>query len=303
MDFEPVFIIGDHRSGTTVLYQVLAGTGAFNIVTAYHVIRDADFVSNFTAGREEAARGELAAEFARLGLTDRGIDGVPVTPDLPEEYGFVIDKSPRPSLRPATLPALVDLCRRIRLTGGDKPVLLKNPWDVLGFAFVKRSFPRARLIFVHRHPISVMNSQLAATRSLLAARNEYAAMLSPWYRKLFEHPLELRVARAMNGWLGPRIVGRHVVKATRYYLDHIESVPRSDYVEVRYEDLCAEPEATLRRVLGFLGIEAPPGRGPADLVRPRQPAILREILDRYRHIRSAMASYCRRHDYDLEGIR
>jgi hypothetical protein len=303
VDFEPVFIIGDHRSGTTVLYQVLARTGAFNVVTAYHVLRNAEFVSDFAAGREDAARGELAAEFARLGLTDRGIDGVRVTPDLPEEYGFVIDPSPRPSLRPATLPALVDLCRRIRQTGGARPVLLKNPWDVLGFAFVKQSFPRARLIFVHRHPLGVMNSQFAATRSLLAGRNEYAAMLSPWYRGLYDRPFRLRVARAMNGWLGPRIVGRHVVKATRYYLEHIAAVPGGDYVEIRYEDLCAEPDATLRRVLSFLGIDPPPETTVADLVRPRQPAILGEILERYRRIRSAMAGYCRRLGYDLEGMR
>jgi hypothetical protein len=302
VDFDPVFIIGDHRSGTTVLYQALARTGAFTVVTAYHVIRDRDIVPNYMAGREDEARRELADELARRGLTDRIIDGTRVTPDLPEEYGFVIDKAPRPRLRPSTLPALLDLCARLRLTGGDRPVLLKNPWDVLNFEFVKQSLPRARLIFVHRHPLAVMSSQLAATRSLLAARNEYVAMLSPWYRRLFDQPLRLRLARAMSGRLGPRVVSRHVKKATRYYVDHIDAMPAADYVEVRYEDLCAAPAATIARVLEFLRLPTDAAARAAEVVHPRGAAVLPEVLERYRQVGKAMSAYRRRHKYEMEEV-
>jgi len=302
VDFDPVFIIGDHRSGTTVLYQALARTRAFNVVTAYHVIREPDIVPNYTAGREAEARRELADELASRGLTDRIIDGTMVTPDLPEEYGFIIDKSTRPRLRPSTLPALVDLCQRLRLTGGDKPVLLKNPWDVLDFAFVKQSLPRARLIFVHRHPLAVMSSQLAATRSLFSARNEYVAMLSPWYRELFDQPVRLRLARLTSGRLGPRIVSRHVRKATRYYLDHIDAMPAGDYVELRYEDLCAAPAATIARVLHFLGLPVDTAACAAGVVRPRRAAVLPEVLERYRQVQQETAAYCRRHGYEMEGV-
>jgi hypothetical protein len=302
VDFDPVFIIGDHRSGTTVLYQALARTRAFSVVTAYHVIRDRDIVPNYMARREDEARRELAEELARRGLTDRVIDGVMVTPDLPEEYGFVIDRTSRPRLRPSTLPALVDLCQRLRLTGGDRPVLLKNPWDVLDFGFVKQSMPRAKLIFVHRHPLAVMSSQLAATRSLFAARNEYVAMLSPWYRRLFDQPIRLGLARAASGRLGPRIVARHVMKATRYYLNHIDAVPTADYVELRYEDLCAAPAAAIAKVLNFLGRPDDTAAGAADLVRPRGAAALPEVVERYRKVRPAMAVYCRRHGYEMEGM-
>lgn len=34
----PVFILGLHRSGTTILYEMLASTGAFDVLTAWHVI-------------------------------------------------------------------------------------------------------------------------------------------------------------------------------------------------------------------------------------------------------------------------
>jgi hypothetical protein len=282
-----------------VLYKALAETRAFNVVTAYHVIRNRDMVANFSAGTEAEARGDLAAEFTRLGLTDRGIDGMPVTPDLPEEYGWLIDTAARPRLRPSTLPALINLCSRIRLTGGDRPVLLKNPWDVLNFVFVKASFPRATLIFMHRHPLSVMNSQLAATRALLAARNAYLALLSPWYDGLFNRPVALGIARALSGRPGARIVARHVRKAAQYYLDHVAAIPPADCIELRYEDLCAAPQATVDRLLAALNL--PAARGAfTDLIRPRRPAVLPEVLNRYRRVRPSLAAYCSRHGYDTE---
>jgi len=296
---DPVFIIGDHRSGTTLLYQALARTGAFNVVTAYHVIHDRDFVANFEAGREPQAKDELAREFARRGLTDRGIDGVAVTPDLPEEYGFVIDKSSRPRLRPSTAAALADLCRRIRYTGEDKPVLLKNPWDVLDFLYVKRAFPTARLVFVHRDPLMVMNSQVAAMRSIMGARNEYAAMLSPWYRELFDRPIGLRVMRLLSGRFGARMAARHIVLVARYYLSHIAALPPADYMEMKYEELCAAPQPTIDRILAFLRLPHAALPGADSLIRPRPSRVAPEVLAAYRRIWPRIEPFCRRHGYGL----
>jgi hypothetical protein len=35
ISFQPVFIMGDHRSGTTLLYQMLDAAQCFNVVRAY----------------------------------------------------------------------------------------------------------------------------------------------------------------------------------------------------------------------------------------------------------------------------
>lgn len=300
VSFDPIFIVGDHRSGTTVLYQLLSLTGAFNVVTAYHVIRYHEILANHVAGRTAQARQELADEFARLGLASRVIDGVQVTPELPEEYGFVIDRSSRPHLRPSTLPRLVELGRKLRVTGGDRPVLLKNPWDVLRFAYVKEALPRARFVFIHRHPLNVMSSQLEATRSLFRSRNEYVALLSPWYRRLFERPSALRLTRLMSTarlGIGARVVGRHVTRMARYYVENIRRLPERDYIETRYEDLCAEPDHTLRRLLSFLDVRDGGDLRARDVVRPRGAAVLPEIQARYRRIRSDLADYCAAQGY------
>ncbi|NJN19548.1 MAG: sulfotransferase, partial [Oscillochloris sp.] len=96
---ELVFIMGDHRSGTTLLYQLLAATGGFNVVTAYHVINFDQVLADHGAGRSAAARCELAARLGALGISDRKLDGVIVSPDLPEEYGFLLEDGPQPRLR------------------------------------------------------------------------------------------------------------------------------------------------------------------------------------------------------------
>jgi len=301
--FDPVFIIGDHRSGTTVLYSLLAATGVFNVVTAYHVIRYGEILSNHVEGRTDEATRALADRFASLGLDTRIIDGVGVSPGLPEEYGFAIDDSSRPRLRPRTLPAFVELCRKIRYTGEDRPVLLKNPWDVFGFAYIHAAFPRARFIFVHRHPAHVMSSQLSAMRSLYSERNEYVAMLSGWYRKLFDQPAALRFARVLGTarfGVGARIVGRHVTKVARYHGDHIAMLPSHAYVEIRYEDLCDCPDGTLQRILQFLGLQAANVINASGVVQPRRSKILPEVAARYRQIRQSLQPYLAAHGYDVE---
>jgi len=35
LDYRPVFIIGPHRSGTTLLYRVLTEIGSFNTTSTY----------------------------------------------------------------------------------------------------------------------------------------------------------------------------------------------------------------------------------------------------------------------------
>jgi hypothetical protein len=36
VDFCPIFIMADHRSGTTLLYQTLVATDCFNFIKSYH---------------------------------------------------------------------------------------------------------------------------------------------------------------------------------------------------------------------------------------------------------------------------
>ena len=304
LTFRPVFIIGDHRSGTTLLYQLLASTQRLNIVTAYHVIKYDEILNNHLNRRTPEAKRELEQAFAQAGLTNRLLDGVRVTPDLPEEYGFVISPSRRPQLTKATLPRFMELCRKVQFSSDQaKPLLLKNPWDVLQFAGIKQMFPESRFVFIHRHPVSVINSQLLAFRSMMASRNAYIAMLAPWYRELFQRPRQVSAERWLlsSFHLSEKIVARHVALVADYFLKNIDSVPKTDYLPIRYEDLCAEPDRIMGQVIEFLGVQPEPSVSFKSFIRPRASEPLPEARSAFERIRGPLSSYLTIHGYDVNG--
>ena len=303
VEFDPIFIMGDHRTGTTVLYEVLGATQCFNIVTANHIINFSEVLDQYVNGTAEKRKAQLAAQFKDKGLRDRGLDGVLATPDTPEEYGFILkNERYRPKLKPANLASLVELCKKVQLTSDpSRPVLLKNPWDSLNFMYVREAFPKSKFIFIHRNPIATISSQLRSTRSLTAAKNEYVAMIVDWYRELFERAIRLRISRFMfsrHFGLGLRLTTRHVNLATKYFLDNISSLPESSYVSVRYEDLCSEPRQTIGNILDRLDLKAEESVNYEGMIQMRSGQLLDEV-DRSRgSISKRMRSYFEYFGYD-----
>lgn len=304
LDYQPVFIMGDHRTGTTLLYQLLAATGRFAVVTAYHVIEYDRIVAHRLDGTEELVRRDLAERFASLGLANRGLDDVAVTPDTPEEYGFLLESDGigRAWLGPEARGKVDELCRKVRfLSGDDRPVLLKNPWDFWNFRRVKAAFPGAAFIFLHRNPIRVINSQLSALRSLYTSRNAYLDLLASWYGPLFERPVLLRMLRMLCASpLAFRVTFRHVRVADSYYLNNIAALPASDFIDLRYEDLCSDPSAAAAKVMAFLGMGSAPSLDLRPMVRNRDASLLPEVDRRAESIARALDPYFRRWGYTSE---
>ena len=301
LDFRPVFIVGDHRSGTTLLYQILAATGRFHVLNAYQVIHYDEIVTHFMEGRTQTARLDLEKRFAELGTSNRVFDGVRVSPDLPEEYGFVIEDTARPRLRPSNRDRLVELCQKLRLIGGsDKPVLLKNPWDVLSFVSLKESFPEAKLIFLQRHPLAVINSQLRAIRSMMEAPNDYLRLIARWYPRVWDSRIRRQFMRQVFSGRLPLwryIVPRHVARAGSYFLANFNCIPAADAICFRYEDICGNPTGSIEAILRFLQIEPEAAVDYAALIDKRPTNLLPEVV-RYRtQILRPMRPYLDRFHY------
>jgi Sulfotransferase family len=104
-----------------------------------------------------------------------------------------------------------------------KPVLVeKSPPNLMRGRFLQALFPGARLVMVQRHPVAVAYATQKWSRTSL--------------RSLLRH------------WLA----AHEAFEEDRPRLEHVHVV--------RFEDLVADPAATLRAVYGFLGLEpAPPG--------------------------------------------
>lgn len=309
VEFRPVFIMGLHRSGTTLLHRLLAETGCFNYVSAYDVIRYDQLLSDHFAGRSAEARAELLNEFRNKGLTTRIIDETPAVPEAPIEYGFAIMHvtNGRPRVTEKTLDVFRELARKMQVKGDpQKPLLLKNPWDQVYFLDLKRWFPAAKFVFIHRHPAATLNSQLRAMRSLFEAKNEFSAMITPWYRRMWERPLQRAAGQALNRapWrLWERLMDLQVVRMIRYYLRHFHELPAEDVISLRYEDLCREPDAHMKRITNFLGVVPRQGIAYGSKIAPRESKLSTEVLAKYRKMKPKIQPYMDEQGYsDPPGV-
>jgi hypothetical protein len=300
--------MGAHRSGTTWLHQLLAETGCFDYLSAYHVI-SYDLLGEQPRAREQApAYQELCETFKRLGLNRRLIDEVEISPDVPEEYGFVLSNAGT-GLRvtPRNLPILDELCRRLR-SSPERPMVLKNPWDFANFLYLKQAIPKARFIFIHRHPERVIDSGLRAARSVYERRNPYLALLSHDYVRLFSGApsqrlrlwlLRLLLSRRLEA--GVRIAASGVAKGNLYFVRNISRLPLGDYLSLRYEDLCERPVEIFGRVLEFLGVQPSRVALPRTGSSPRRTGFLPEVEWYKDTIARKTAAYMGLHGYRPGG--
>lgn len=285
------FILGNHRSGTTWLYQLLAQTDRFSVLTAFHVI---------TWGQEATSRQDLAALLAEQGITERKGDGVPVSPSLPEEYCYILNNCGHKSwLTPESLDLFADILAAL---DDGRPILLKNPWDYGHFPFLAASFPEARFVFIHRHPLRVIQSAVGVFREIWSAQDGYVGLLSHRYRRLWRNPL----TRVLFRWLGTgalsldvHAVTAGVHAANQHYLEHHQALSPQRAISLRYEDLCASPMEQVARIFAFLDLgQPPPLQTPP---RPRHRPLL-PVLARWQgRILARMAPYCAAMGYGEDG--
>jgi len=90
----PVILLGNHRSGTTLLRLLLAETGCFDYLTVYHILAYDTLPSQPAGFADSAAYWALAERFRRLGIHRRAADAVAPSPSAPEEYRFILDGTP-----------------------------------------------------------------------------------------------------------------------------------------------------------------------------------------------------------------
>ncbi len=251
---QPVFILGVHRSGTSILYKMLTATGCFNPVTAYHLIDYDHLLLHYHEKKEQTAKQELTDSLRKNGLIDRGIDRLSITPDFAEEYGFLLGaRTGQMRLTKKNIMLFIELCKKITyIEGNKKPILLKNPYDFPNFLFLTEMFPNARFVFIHRHPQKTISSTLQAIRTLLKEKNPYTARLSRIYDQWYSNPILLLPLRFIVHFFAEGcvvILTWNTKRSTRYYLRNIHHLQQNMYISITYEELCEHPRETLQNIL------------------------------------------------------
>lgn len=301
VSFRPVFILGMHRSGTSILYKMLESTGRFNSVTAYHIAYYNQLLHNHIEGREEAAKREFNALLRHKNHRDRGIDRLKMSADLPLEYAFLLGKNYLFNrLNERNFAAFEELCKKIQfIEGQDRRLLLKNPWDFSNFLFIKHRLPQATFIFIHRRPLHVINSSLRALRVLVNQRTVYSELFSPLAKEVVTNPALSALGKAL---LAPPVppglflVAEHRARDARYFLRNLRHLSPQDYVNVRYEDLCNAPERTMERIVNFLDMEEDPEQFTT-FIRPRGLPLSPDVERFQGYIQRRFREYRRRFGY------
>jgi len=310
-----VFIMGCHRSGTSMLYHLMAYTGAYDYISAYDIIKYPGLLRNRLEGCE--ADVKAAVDVAIQIENNRGVDNLPVGANYPEEYRFLLPPltpswflnvrkhveklSFAPHLTERTLSRFLEICRKKRfLDVGNRPLVLKNPNDFyFNFAATHRLFPQAKMIFIHRHPLHILTSYVAGFGSIVDTKNVYAELIDPRYQSLFRSPLRRKLfQKAFRGNELPRLVASVLVRSYRYYLENIRHVPADAYLTMRYEDLCLDAPGHLSRIGNWLETDTQP-RIPDKFVAPRNLTAPERVYDAYALYAEDMRPYLERHGYSL----
>lgn len=310
-----LFIMGCHRSGTSLLHHLLAYTGQVNYLTTYDVVHYDALLHHRLTGREAQVKAELQQ---RLGAEkDRGLDHLPVGADLPEEYRFLlttfrlsfswqarrrVDEFFAPHLTPQTLERFLEICRKKRfLAPEDVPLVLKDPADhYFNFWAVHQMLPQAQFVFIHRHPLHILNSYLQSFGAVIEHKSPYWALLDQGYDRFFGLlPLKRLLARLSirSDWYA-RLVLTRLLASFTYYLTHITRLPAAQYTVLRYEDLCRDPEGCLARLGTDLQLPITP-RVPPHFVAPRHLPILPRVTRQYQQQHAALQPYLAHCQYAL----
>ena len=252
--------MGLHRSGTSILYKMLGETGKFNILTTYHVYDYDRLIYNHIKKIEDERKKNLNDLFKSKGITNRKLDNIQVTADYAYEYVYIFSKKNfTEKINDSNSWLFEEFCKKISyISDNKKPILLKNPYDYANFLYIKKKYPNAKFIFINRNPLSTIDSNMRGWRTLMKEKNEYTAIFSKSYTKIFSNPLLLFLTRAFYSWtpFGLLKVIRTCSAGTKYFLKNKNLLSDGDFISIKYEDLCKEPNKIIGDILKFLDLNS-----------------------------------------------
>ena len=330
--FKPIFILGSARSGTTILYKLLANTNCFNYINAYHIVNYDRILFDQVNDSQAKSHQTLNELYGRMGVKDRLFDRVSVDSNMPKEYRSIWQNRENLSpfqviqevlsnclltgrglgrsvcsayqLDPENVELFLEACKKTQFLGSPtKQLLLKNPWDFSNFIYLKKIFPEAKFIFIHRHPLDILNSQLRVAQSTLNLKSNYLTIHSKLYSNLFKGSIIRSILS--NLFIAPQfakirqaLLTKIIASEENFFVDNIVNLPQTDYINVKYEDLCRQPNQVISNILNF--VDACPSLNVdySQLIQPRHLEWLPEITDVSKHqMCQATEKYLHYHGY------
>lgn len=272
----PIYVTGLARSGTTILLEILAR----HPEVATHRYRDFPMLFTPYAWNrwlELVPRKEEAPAERSHG------DGIAVTSESPEAFEEPLWMAFFPELHDATQSAVLDGAthhplferfyrdhiRKLLAVRGRRRYVAKGNYNVTRIGYLAKLFPDARFVIPVRHPVWHIASLMKQHRLFLDGQRDNPAARRHLRRVgHFEFGEDRRPIRISNGATTAEIValwqaGEEVRGWARYWAQvhhHIADLMGREQGAairiVRYEDLCASSQATLRDVLDHCALPA-----------------------------------------------
>ena len=245
-DPPPVFIIGHWRSGTTALHNLMSRDPSFCFPVITDALRPFDF---YPTPFESISRAILLRNLPPT----RPMDDLPLSPDLPQEDEIALATMGAPSFFNCFYfpHAISDVFAREVLFEGGHPrdvarwrrclhyylaklawlhpgrrLLLKNPAHSARIEELRKLFPDAKFVHMHRDPLAVVAST----------------------RKLYRNMLPLVALQRYD----QAAVDRHIVWAYKRLMDRLlhdlANVPKDDVVQLSHRELASDPMAAVESV-------------------------------------------------------
>jgi len=258
----PIFIVGHWRTGTTHLHNLICMDRQFGYLSTFQAM-----APGFCLVGDRTIK-PLLARIARKNHPTREIDNIPLSFDAPQEEDFAIaNMSPYSFLHLYTFPrraphffdryalfeglpesALAEwteiyltLLRKATFSAGGKRLVLKNPANTGRIGTLLDLFPDARFIHICRNPYNVFRSMLHVYLTVLPT-----AQLQEIGRDRIEAYILAFYAKLMKKFLADKTL-----------------IPADNLVEMKFEDLEADPLGQLQRVYDGLRLPAFDETAPA----------------------------------------
>ena len=293
--------MGLHRSGTTLLYKILNETGNFIILTTYDVIHYDQLLYNHINKIEKKEKSNLNNLMQKKGIINRKFDQMKVGANREHEYvDIFLNRNYSTKLTQKNNRLFDEMCRKLKfISKKNKPILLKNPFDYPNFLKIKELYPNAKFIFIHRHPLDVLNSCMYVLKSHYSKKNNYIALYDKNYSKIYNNPLTRYFLRFyyIKFPLGIFQEIFSIIRGNNYYLKNINKLSEKDYIPITYETLCSYPNKTIQSITNFLDIKCKIDF--SNYIKPRKLKLYPEVKIMKRYIFRKMKPYFEHFDYKI----
>jgi len=245
----PIFIVGNARSGTTLLYQWLASSGLFaypsNIMSRFYkspylgslihkIMIDLDH-------KEELHVNTPVSYSSNLGKT-KG-------PEAPHEFWYFWRRyfsfKEIQKLSPQQLEAInsYDFLKDLALIeqAFNKPLLMKAMILNWNLSFLAKILPKSIFLIMKRNSLDNMASLYNARISFFGTAQKWYSFKPPQYEELKQQDIYKQLAG-------------QVLYTNNAIDDELKNVSTNRKLYINYEELCNNPENTFSSIMAKLGI-------------------------------------------------